>query len=658
MTKEKTLRYQAHNGDSPIPFFKRLWLSCGGWVRCGYSDEKWKALALDKNISWLTFFLVPLLILVNHGLFLYGQMAVMWQLDINYDIDINVDYNVATPTLGPIPSKSLLSGNFNKTMNKSWTQETFTLQESIEKLKVDGKSPMAALFLLLASGVWPHAKLLGLMLSFVLPLPGRVRQQILFYLDTFGKWSLADVMVVTIMAVGLEVPFHQDLSIPNTAVTKNLECLISGGVKMGVKPGIFVFCGAVILSLILSATVAAIVKEAAVMKLKEPKPAEKSKLEAFHRANPREPKHIPLITRSVLGRYSSFLPLLLIVALIFCWIAVYQSISKPSLLRKIGGYGGGLNRDIFSQSNTLDQWYSMWDIVKLVWSLGEGSQIHAITVFFFAIAAPLLRPAMLCLLWLMPMSLSMADTILLLCNFLGTFDAIWVYVIAVIIVGFEIPEISKSISPLKRTQTTHFNNKIQYLKDVCSGNKTFPIPSAIGKLENDLLAKAKKIDVLNLPTLVLDFEKRFNSTMWPNIVKDGCTNLKSLAPTLFGPKLTILQIDVHYNDWLLYYIAAGVFVIFASWWITFETSQYLYGSRYAEYPGFCLTCAHPKMYQEEEDESEEELLATVSGADSEEAHTPYVVPFQQSMALDSSGNPRRRRATNQSDCAQQVMEIM
>eukprot|EP00948_MAST-09A_sp_MAST-9A-sp1_P000621 g621.t1 len=507
-------------------------------------------------------------------MFLYGQLTVMWRLQVRYFVDIEAYTQLGSLDI-PLFNVSL------STQNEQQALFTFTFMQSVQKLEETG-AVAAAYALFICSGVWPHVKLLGLMAGWWLPLPARVRQVLLYYLDSFGKSSLADVMVVTIIAVGLEIPVSIHLN--DVGITKNLilpllpdavlkkdavDCLVS----LGTYPGIYVFCAAVFLSLILSAFIASLVKQAHVEEFGGPTARRRAAsqlhedelnlrgLEISERELQRDRRVRPaLATRSILARQIHPVApyVMLVVPLLLSLIAIGLGIFMPSLHRTVEGYVGSLNSELFGDLNDINLWYSMWDIILMVAGFGGGSIFYASTVFIFGIAVPLIRIPLLLALWLMPISKYNADLLLLGCSFMGTFDATWVYWLATLIVQIEIPELSKTID-LGTVQETFFES-LDYINGTCNATNVQTDPHL-------------------------------------RLRREGCQELKGKFPELFGPLLPFVELRLLNNQWLYVYFIGGIVTIICSWWISFEVSQILFGNRYAEYPGCFCTCAKSKMYR-------------------------------------------------------------
>eukprot|EP00588_Corethron_pennatum_P010610 CAMPEP_0194274268 /NCGR_PEP_ID=MMETSP0169-20130528/7386_1 /TAXON_ID=218684 /ORGANISM="Corethron pennatum, Strain L29A3" /LENGTH=301 /DNA_ID=CAMNT_0039017409 /DNA_START=84 /DNA_END=985 /DNA_ORIENTATION=- len=150
--------------------------------------------------------LISLLAFAAHGMFLYGQIAPMWRLHATADIDVwlNATSMVTRQTFAAVG----IDLDNRVEMHRDEDVESFTYAFAVRKLwKAAGlpsktASRAAAVALVGFSGVWPHLKLLLLQATFFFPYrPSRVgsRTKALYWLGTFGKWSLADVFVCCAM---------------------------------------------------------------------------------------------------------------------------------------------------------------------------------------------------------------------------------------------------------------------------------------------------------------------------------------------------------------------------------------------------------------------------------------------------------------------------
>ena len=146
---------------------------------------------------------LPVLILGTHALFYYGQTAPMWKLRLFAHIDAwanATDFKSRTTfdTLG-------LDRELQFVYDQDEDVETFTYWYAIKQLWIAKGLPgkvlprLAAILLVVFSGVWPHLKLFMLQLTWFFGNNPVRRTRILHWLSTLGKWSLADVLTVCVM---------------------------------------------------------------------------------------------------------------------------------------------------------------------------------------------------------------------------------------------------------------------------------------------------------------------------------------------------------------------------------------------------------------------------------------------------------------------------
>eukprot|EP00339_Tiarina_fusa_P004821 CAMPEP_0117041188 /NCGR_PEP_ID=MMETSP0472-20121206/28791_1 /TAXON_ID=693140 ORGANISM="Tiarina fusus, Strain LIS" /NCGR_SAMPLE_ID=MMETSP0472 /ASSEMBLY_ACC=CAM_ASM_000603 /LENGTH=511 /DNA_ID=CAMNT_0004752153 /DNA_START=131 /DNA_END=1662 /DNA_ORIENTATION=- len=150
---------------------------------------------LPSTPTWAKLFL-PLLCLATHALFYYGQTAA----------------NVETPAWANATDftskRAFDAAGFAHEIPFDYEEEedvqTFTYYFAIHHLWEAKGLPsttlprLAAVLLIIFSGIWPHLKLVWLNVTwFFGKAPGRTST--LRWLSTLGKWSLADVLVVCVM---------------------------------------------------------------------------------------------------------------------------------------------------------------------------------------------------------------------------------------------------------------------------------------------------------------------------------------------------------------------------------------------------------------------------------------------------------------------------
>lgn len=263
---------------------------------------------------------IPLTAILISGLFYYGQSSNMWKLTCQYHVSISyVASSMETRLL--LDALQLPLSNTIHIKDTTWDIQYFTYSYWVKQLWLAQGMPhpffarLASLGLVLCSGIWPHLKLLLLLLLVWLVRCTRERTRYLHWLSVLGKWSLVDVFVVCVLVGVLHLQWqfvaetalqqlllhwdsvlpilrvlysttdlctmamHFDCHTPNTVI-HSLDCqacaravnrflahpspilnglTLSGGGhgSMVVKGlhGIYAFCGAVVASILLGAIV-------------------------------------------------------------------------------------------------------------------------------------------------------------------------------------------------------------------------------------------------------------------------------------------------------------------------------------------------------------------------------------------------------------------
>eukprot|EP00545_Synedropsis_sp_CCMP1620_P013542 CAMPEP_0119005264 /NCGR_PEP_ID=MMETSP1176-20130426/1618_1 /TAXON_ID=265551 /ORGANISM="Synedropsis recta cf, Strain CCMP1620" /LENGTH=566 /DNA_ID=CAMNT_0006957053 /DNA_START=64 /DNA_END=1761 /DNA_ORIENTATION=+ len=189
----------------------------------GYSDDRTldttappalKSLAFAPTTPKLARWLIPVLALLTHGLFLYGQIEPMWRLTQAQSVDAWFN---ATSTNAKVTFKTLGLGlDQHLVLESGSTIQTFTYSFAIKELWEAKGMPgttlprIAAVLLALFSGLWPHLKLLLLNLTWLYMYQPKGRSRWLHWLSCLGKWSLADILVVCVMVGVLHIDWDVD----------------------------------------------------------------------------------------------------------------------------------------------------------------------------------------------------------------------------------------------------------------------------------------------------------------------------------------------------------------------------------------------------------------------------------------------------------------
>ena len=159
--------------------------------------------------------LISLCCLASHAFFLYGQIAVDWRLDMNATADLGVDLSgfahdktwAQLLGLAGITNTSKIFHAYNFSASAGYTIKSFTYMGAITDLwnMFTSGTYIAAVLLFMFSALWPHLKLFFLHLLWYISAERKLRTRVLYWLDTFGKWSLADVFVVCTMLTVLRL---------------------------------------------------------------------------------------------------------------------------------------------------------------------------------------------------------------------------------------------------------------------------------------------------------------------------------------------------------------------------------------------------------------------------------------------------------------------
>ena len=127
----------------------------------------------SRNVS----IAVTALILVSHGLLLWGQTGDLWGLFATSNVSTQKSNNTYT-----LEESNDLISSFNYV---SMVVELWDQPYAVTKL--------TAVLLLAFSAIWPHLKLVLLHLYYYIPAPSTPRRSALYWLGSIGKMSLADI---------------------------------------------------------------------------------------------------------------------------------------------------------------------------------------------------------------------------------------------------------------------------------------------------------------------------------------------------------------------------------------------------------------------------------------------------------------------------------
>ncbi len=188
------------------------------------------ALAFANTTPWLARVFFPTLCVMTHILFYYGQTAAMWKLRMVADIDVwaNATDFTTKQTFNLIGLK--YDNHF--TYQEDRDVQTFTYYYAIHHLWLAKGIPgkvvprLAAMLLIVFSGIWPHCKLAWLQLTWFFKKQAAARTTTLQWLSTLGKWSLADVLVVCVMVGVLNLDWNVDPAAIKEGVISDLSAIL------------------------------------------------------------------------------------------------------------------------------------------------------------------------------------------------------------------------------------------------------------------------------------------------------------------------------------------------------------------------------------------------------------------------------------------------
>lgn len=149
-------------------------------------------------------------IVLSHALFLWGQLDILWEQYTYVSVDVNASATDGIPT---IPEKVIKFkfGQSAASVDKEDTQVIGSWSYGGMLNELWTYSKITAVFLFVFSAFWPHLKLVLLHLYFYVPFPSRPRQSALYWLDSVGKMSLADVCATCMLFLLLNVEADIDV---------------------------------------------------------------------------------------------------------------------------------------------------------------------------------------------------------------------------------------------------------------------------------------------------------------------------------------------------------------------------------------------------------------------------------------------------------------
>jgi len=425
-----------------------------------------------------------------------------------------------------------VSNPFHLDIDTSNDLDTFTYGFAIEKLwKAENLaspfgSRLAAVVLVLFSGIWPHVKLLALHAYWYAPAKEEVRTNVLYWLSTFGKWSLADVFVVCVMigVLNLDLMFEPERMLEglkteileavyvirhslDAIAAENYVCesvlnMTCGGffnfkcktckigvgylyahpdliegisnttlngitpsghgavlrLRIGGLHGIYVFCFAVIISLCLSFLIDLFDHHAKASNAKvrrgmrsslgaygSPGVSSSNLQDAMSEEYAREPPPVLLIRRISRRVWSVQRYAVLCMVSVLAVVLVCAGVFYPSMERNVSGSLPQISGELLDGGVQWNKSYSMWELSKVTGAAGGADILLMGTFGFFCVLGPLLR-GVICVIDLMvPASKSQHKRLLTFINFLGAFCAWEVFLVALLLVDMEMPQLTNTI---------------------------------------------------------------------------------------------------------------------------------------------------------------------------------------------------------------------
>jgi hypothetical protein len=198
-------------------------------------------------------------ILLSHGLFLWGQLDILWAQYVSYSVTGDVSVAVGnvsdtvTSVIGNATNNTFIAGtidniiNGNTSIGERLDNITFEKEVNSGNAYLVGKwsygamlnelwmrSKVTAVMLFVFSAFWPHLKLLLLHIYFYRPVPPKPRRAALYWLDAVGKMSLADVCATCMIFLLLNIQASintQDLE--SIGILKNIGPFIVDNIPNG-----------------------------------------------------------------------------------------------------------------------------------------------------------------------------------------------------------------------------------------------------------------------------------------------------------------------------------------------------------------------------------------------------------------------------------------
>ena len=174
-------------------------LAEGGSIKKKNNSEEVAAAdhALSSTVSRNHCIAITFVILLAHGLFLWGQLDLLWAQYVSYSASASISVDNITSTF--------IANRINFTsidINEGNTDDPYLVGAwsyggMLSELWVYSK--VTAVILFVFSAFWPHLKLVLLHVYFYRPIPSKPRRAALYWLDAVGKmYVIAGLCYVSI----------------------------------------------------------------------------------------------------------------------------------------------------------------------------------------------------------------------------------------------------------------------------------------------------------------------------------------------------------------------------------------------------------------------------------------------------------------------------
>ena len=156
--------------------------------------------ALSSTVSRNHCIAITFVILLAHGLFLWGQLDLLWAQYVSYSASASISANITS---------TFIANRINFTsvdINEGNTDDPYLVGEwsyggMLSELWVYSK--VTAVILFVFSAFWPHLKLVLLHVYFYRPVPSKPRRAALYWLDAVGKMYVWLVYVTYLQSLFL-----------------------------------------------------------------------------------------------------------------------------------------------------------------------------------------------------------------------------------------------------------------------------------------------------------------------------------------------------------------------------------------------------------------------------------------------------------------------